>query len=592
VACKRFHASRSSQLDSQRELENLQVLKESISFHEHIRIHLAILLHKGEHLILLPWADHLDLDIFLLEGHTFQREKLYDFKLRFPKIVLGDLVEEVCTQMLQIADALGWLHRGIIGRTHTNRVHFAHMDLKPNNILIDADGTSAVGKWVLTDFGISAFKEDNESDFSRVLSIRDLYENLTIKEAPRRHPGAYQPPEIQRIRNRASKIGNDAYQGVAGRKGDIWSFGCILSEVLTFALGQTLAVQTFRTARKSQGDDYFYEAEPTGLLDVQHQPASYRVRSKVKEWLRKLPEQYSFPNRAIDCCAQTILDILIVDGARRPKADDLVRKMEHVVHHVRTARCPGDLPYCPLKGPPANGVDPSSSFGSHTEALVPLLPNVIEVPSLTQTSPQLGETLLHPSLREREDGVAISTPAASVDASRRQDSSEPAEGANDFTKNHHVGLRSSDIEPNGPSKPRGLAIDFVQTESSLESIKLDPREPVAREARRNLHGVMIRPDRQREVRTPIEANLSDLSNAKIISTSLCPSGHGLAFLATQPKATHQSVYICKISMNDQRLELDGPSFSLPLGPEWKRLVHAGHVFVTWGNARGGSRHVS
>jgi serine/threonine protein kinase len=389
--------------------------------------------------------------------------------------------------MLQVADALGWFHRGIIGRTHTNRVHFAHMDLKPNNILIDADGTSAVGKWVLTDFGISAFKEDNEAVFPNVLSIRDLYENLTIKETPRRPPGAYQPPEIQRIRDRASEIGNDTYQGVAGRKGDIWSFGCILSEVFTFALGQTLAVQTFRTVRKSQGDDYFYEAEPTELLDVQHQPASYRVRSKVKEWLRKLPEQYSFPNRAIDCCVQTILDILVVDGVRRPKADDLVRKMEHVVHHLRTARRPGDLPYCPLKGRPANDAFPT--------------------------------------------------------------------------------------------------IELVQTESSLKSVELGPREAVVREARSNLHGVIIRPDRQRVVGTPI-------SKAKITSTSLCPSGHGIAFLATQPKATHQSVYVCKISTNDRRLELDGPSSRLPLGPEWKRIVHAGNVFVTWGNAHGGGKHVS
>jgi serine/threonine protein kinase len=330
-------------------LDNLQVLKESISDHKSIRIHLAVLFHKNEHLILLPWAHHFDLDIFLLEGHTFQGDEMYDFNLRFPKIQPGMMMEGVCTQMFHIADALEWLHKGVIVPAHPNRIHFAHMDMKPNNILIDEDGLSTVGKWVLTDFGISAFMKDDEPVLSDLLSIRDLYENLTIRTPPRRQPGTYQAPEVQQASSKNMESSNDAHQGNVGRKGDIWSFACIFSEVLTFALGQTPALKTFRSRRKDlQKNDHFYEKEEDPLLNVQNRPASYRVRSKVTSWLLDLSKVYSFSNRAIDCCAQTILDILVVDGKRRPRAKDLVEMMSHVTNHVKNARRPGKLPQCPL----------------------------------------------------------------------------------------------------------------------------------------------------------------------------------------------------------------------------------------------------
>ncbi|KAH6870496.1 kinase-like domain-containing protein [Alternaria rosae] len=350
VACKTFYPSNLSGQEAKRELDNLQVLKTSRTSHGHIRTHVVILFYRGQHHILLPWADHFDLDFFLREGYPYSGEPLYDFKLRFPKIHSATILQDTCRQMFYISEALEWLHKGIPGHLQ-RRVHFAHMDLKPNNILIDRDEGSTVGKWILTDFGISTFKEDDEAASADLVSLG----NLTFRTSPARLPGAYQPPETEKTDQRS-----------AGRRGDIWAFGCIFAEVLSFALGRKAAVEEFRVSRKQiqnmddapEGqnryrNDFFYEeykenVQMNGRLGARIRQ-SYRLRSGVDQWLRKLPTRYANTNRTIDCCVQTIRDILEVDGSKRLGAERLVKKMEHVVQHVGNARKPDSLLKCPLE---------------------------------------------------------------------------------------------------------------------------------------------------------------------------------------------------------------------------------------------------
>ncbi|KAJ4331024.1 hypothetical protein N0V87_009482, partial [Didymella glomerata] len=93
-------------------------------------------------------------------------------------------------QIANIAAALRWLHRDV--RPLNKKMYFAHLDLKPDNILVDNDSTdhpSAVGNWVLTDFGISAFKETDEHDGQEYGTVRDYVEqkqNLTLNTHARR----------------------------------------------------------------------------------------------------------------------------------------------------------------------------------------------------------------------------------------------------------------------------------------------------------------------------------------------------------------------------------------------------------------------
>lgn len=590
VACKRFRSSNPLDLESKRELDNLKVLKESITSHGHIRTHMAILFHKEEHLILLPWADHFDLDYFLREGYPFHGEPLYDFKLRFPQIESAPMINDICTQMYLIADALEWLHRGIVG-PNRNRVHFAHMDLKPNNILIDKDEKSTVGKWILTDFGISAFKEDDAPASSDLVSIRDLYENLTIRTTPRRQPGAYQPPEIEHM-----------VQGSAGRRGDIWSFGCIFAEVLAFALGQRSAVDEFsKSRRKIHKNDYFYEKIPNQTLGTQSQRTSYRLRTEVDQWLRTLPERYALPNRAIDCCAQTIRDILEVDGPKRIGAGVLVKKMEHVAHHVTNLRRPSSLLHCPLERstnrhsvpPPLPDIPVARHHASLRE-------DETRFPSIKRTTSRIEEeeVLLGngaPVLRNSASMTPVHSPR-STDSFSTQ---EHRPLVPHFTARERPKLRQDSVQGQ-----RNLASDYLEStnglaitmrpgepsDSSHENQSVGSRSSIARISRADLHGITINQNKARDVGRPVESSTPGSPNSVVYSSSLCPSGHYMAYLVTHPKDTHYTVHLCKVSFTDLSLRSSNP-IQLPSGPKWTNIVQAGYNFVVWGNVRGGTKYV-
>jgi serine/threonine protein kinase len=265
------------------------------------------------------------------------------------------------------------------------------MDLKPDNILIDIDrrpaNPSTVGRWILTDFGLSAFREDDQLYMSNFSSIQDYYErDISMYTAPRRAPGAYQPPEVEKEDHDFRNTGIPTIQGTAGRRGDVWSFGCILAEVITFAVGQGSAVKRFRVARKgSYRTDYFYEKSGVGTLSKSQEPAEYQVRTVVVDWLRTLGSEYHNTSRIVECCVQTILDILVTEGRVRPKSLRLRMMMEHVLHHTEHQQLPGHN--CPLERNAVQNIrsvppdETASSLSSQN------------IPTTSSETPQLGQSL-------------------------------------------------------------------------------------------------------------------------------------------------------------------------------------------------------
>jgi serine/threonine protein kinase len=599
VACKTFHPSNLSGQEAKRELDNLQVLKTSRTSHGHIRTHVVILFYRGEHHILLPWADHFDLDFFLREGCSYTGEALYDITLRFPKIKSATiLLRDSCAQMHYISDALEWLHKGFMGKSRKH-VHFAHMDLKPNNILIDRDEDSAVGKWILTDFGISTFKEDDEAASADLVS----FENLTFKTTPARLPGAYQPPETE-------KTG----QSSAGRRGDIWAFGCIFAEVLSFALGRGDAVQTFRMSRKqtqnmddaTEGqkgprNDFFYEeyrerVQVNGRLGAQIRQ-SYRLRSGVDQWLRKLITGYTYPNRTIDCCVRTIRDILEVDGSKRIGAEHLVKKMEHVANHVAYARNPNSLLNCPLeRSKLQRPFDPPLLDTSGA----PEPEETEQLPSIKFTPPGLDkeDMLLDKGATVASNSVPSSSeqhPHTTVPPRRQQHEPSPPippplPPAEQNPRPHYAHGRKH----SAPGSNRGLGMPTNSSEpsdGSYDDQSDRSHRSIGGISRVNLHGVTINQNKERDIGSPVEIDIPSLRKSTIHSTSLCPSGKYMAYLATQPKDAHQTVLLCKLSLNDASIQVDH-NIILPAGPVWKQIVQAGYNFAVWGNKVGGTKHVA
>ena len=96
-----------------------------------------------------------------------------------------------------------------------------HHDLNHRNILVSKN------KLLLADFGLSRLRPENS---------RSLFKGM----------GDYMAPECEPIQNGMFST------GIVGRASDIWSFGCVLSEVVTYKLFNGQGVKDFRAARKNQ----------------------------------------------------------------------------------------------------------------------------------------------------------------------------------------------------------------------------------------------------------------------------------------------------------------------------------------------------
>ena len=92
------------------------------------------------------------------------------------------------------------------------------MDLRPENVLVTRINNSTVGRWQVSDFGISVFKLPSSAD--------GQYQATASPTFPKRGPGKFTAPEFE-----------DETRRLASTKSDVWSFGGILAYVLAFAWG-------------------------------------------------------------------------------------------------------------------------------------------------------------------------------------------------------------------------------------------------------------------------------------------------------------------------------------------------------------------
>ena len=105
-----------------------------------------------------------------------------------------------------------------------------HHDLKPSNVLIDRS------KFILADFGLSRFKEAPASSNTRFKWAR----------------GDFIAPEC-------GDLGDDSAPKIIHRSSDVWSFGCIILELLTYMLNGSEGVKDFHEKRAfSEGNWRFY----------------------------------------------------------------------------------------------------------------------------------------------------------------------------------------------------------------------------------------------------------------------------------------------------------------------------------------------
>ena len=128
----------------------------------------------------------------------------------------------------RLASALNAVHE-FTSDTLDLRLIGCHHDLKPKNILIDGD------TFVLADFGLSRLKSVSKGS----------------KSFHRRGQGDYLAPECEDLEG-------DFQKHTVSRASDIWSFGCILAELLIYIKQGPEEVEAFWKARSFRLDQIRY----------------------------------------------------------------------------------------------------------------------------------------------------------------------------------------------------------------------------------------------------------------------------------------------------------------------------------------------
>jgi len=227
----RTRRSSASSAAFRREKQVLELL--NLVCHPNIVPLLACYIHGDTYNMIFPLADG-DLETLFTGGADFS--------------FLSD--ETIWLQVLGITSALATLHNFQYSKDmafELSKIGYHH-DLKPQNILIKE------GVFLLADFGLARLK-DAEWDSS----TDHKYGTVT-----------YGAPESQQ------HMGNGPIR--VNRALDIWSWGCILAEIVTFTLLGSSGILRFREFRRTivgmRDDCYFHDMK--------------NIKQEVREWLRYL----------------------------------------------------------------------------------------------------------------------------------------------------------------------------------------------------------------------------------------------------------------------------------------------------------------
>ena len=167
-----------------------------------------------------------------------------------------------------------------------------HYDLKPDNILYRS------GKFILSDFGLSRLsEEDDGSDSLYRNGAKDYWapECLSLQEGFQRRP--------------------------IGRSSDLWSFGCILLEMLTYLQQGPSGVKTF-SERRIIDLTSFWTCRVFHNGDKPH--------DGVVEWISIL--RHTAPTAQNELLT-VIQDLLQIKPSERPKAKDITLDLFHIAQH-------------------------------------------------------------------------------------------------------------------------------------------------------------------------------------------------------------------------------------------------------------------
>lgn len=295
----------------------------------------------------------------------------------------------------RLAGALRFLH-------DSQRASFYfHTSLEPGSILVtdlppeqsrdrESSATHPVGRWLMCDFDIFVISAKREP----VSPYGSLPFNKTLaRDGVPRLASFCESPEAKGDKDNATRARN------------MWSFGCILSLVLAFALGGPKSVRELNLARQSiYDDDYFYYDN--------------EIKPEIKSWLQALETKPELRQEQywIKDILRVLEKLLVLDPKSRWKAGEVARELSRICQQIRL-RSRENLEDSILLPVEALGKNPSGLNG-------PQVPSH-KKPSVTTESHSVGIVDRQNATSKREFGPIHSQPRRPAPSRFAQEQPQP-----------------------------------------------------------------------------------------------------------------------------------------------------------------------
>lgn len=266
---KEFKPYSNSKSDYELELRNLSILK--LIRHSHIIELLGCYTYREKHNLVFPFA----------RGGSLA------------KLLQGDFISPFRTNhslliaLCGLSSALRAVHEFF---SDDLQAIGCHHDLKPSNILIDGENL------LLADFGLSRFKDVSENSNS-------LF---------RGGVGDYIAPECEELEG-------DFNVGHVRRSSDIWSFGCILLEILTYMVKGSRGVQSFRERRMFELENWKYYRFHRG---------TNKVNQNAIDWIAEIEGAGSKSEQLMGCLIRRMLSL---EPEKRPKIEEVSARLRFIL---------------------------------------------------------------------------------------------------------------------------------------------------------------------------------------------------------------------------------------------------------------------
>lgn len=270
-----LRSEENSEKDFRHELENLQLLH--LLKHPSMVELIGAFILTNEYHLLFPQASQGSLHD-VLEGEILP-EELRDH-------------DNVFAALCGLCSALAKVHN-FFSDSADLRAIGCHHDLKPQNILVHNNS------FLLADFGLSTLKIEGKDSGSS-------YKNVH---------GYYVAPECEPLDPRAPQTNGD----VVRRSSDVWSLGCIITEVMVHLVFR-------RDGREEFKKDRYFTAY--GMASWRYHKGPEKEQPKVEAWLKRLESELDLHGKDV---IQVVRSMLQLDPHKRPKSPLVETRMQSIV---------------------------------------------------------------------------------------------------------------------------------------------------------------------------------------------------------------------------------------------------------------------